>query len=114
MPPMKKPMRRNLTERLAASLKAGDRDQFVWDARVPGFGVRARPGRAPYFVVQYRTAARQQRRRKLGLVTALKVEAARALARDLLEAVRRDRDPAAERDAVIRGKTVAELADRYI
>jgi integrase len=110
---MRKPTRRNLTERLVASLKPGERDQFVWDAKLPGFGVRARPGKAPYFLVQYRTTARQQRRRKLGVVTALKVEEARRRAKAWLEAVGKDRDPAGERDAVIKGKTVAELADRY-
>jgi integrase len=111
---MGKPNRRTLTERLVASLRAGEKERFVWDAKLPGFGVRLRPGMTAYYVVQYRTTARKQRRRRIGLTTALKVEQARRRAKDWLDVVGDNRDPAGERDAIIKGKTVEDLAGRYI
>src|SRR5262245_31500060 len=99
--------RRKLTEKLVASLRPGRRDQFFWDTRLPGFGVRVRPSGAIYFIVQYRTLGRQQRRRKIGVATVTKVEQARNRAKNVLNAVAEGRDPALERDAVRSGKTIA-------
>jgi integrase len=71
-------------------------DRFVWDSKVPGFGVRVYPTGKRMYVFQYRTKARQQRRVAIGLHGPLTIEAAREAAADLYEAVRKGRDPAEE------------------
>ena len=43
------------------------RDVFVWDSKVPGFGVRIYPTGKRMYVFQYRTMTRQQRRIAIGL-----------------------------------------------
>jgi integrase len=72
------------------------RDLFVWDSKVPGFGVRVYPTGKRMYVFQYRTKGRQQRRVKIGLHGPLTIDKARATAADLYEAVRKGRDPANE------------------
>ena len=72
------------------------RDLFVWDSKVPGFGVRIYPSGKRMYVFQYRTKARQQRRVAIGLHGAFTIETAREAAADLYEAVRKGRDPAEE------------------
>jgi hypothetical protein len=75
------------------------RELFVWDSRVPGFGVRVYPTGKRMYVFQYRTRAGQQRRVAIGLHGPFTVEKAREAAADLYEAVRRGRDPVEEQKA---------------
>jgi integrase len=76
-----------------------ERDIFLWDVRVPGFGVRIYPTGKRMYVFQYRTKGRQQRRIAIGLHGPFTVERAREAAADLYEAVRKGRDPAEEQKA---------------
>ncbi len=71
-------------------------DIFLWDGRIPGFGVRVSPSGRQSYIFQYRTNSRQQRRVVLGVHGPLTTEAARDMAADLYEGVRRGRDPANE------------------
>ena len=78
------------------------RDVFLWDSRVPGFGVRFYPSGKRMYVFQYRTKWRQQRRVAIGLHGPFTVETAREVAADLYEAVRKGGDPADEQKAAAR------------
>src|SRR6516164_6107549 len=80
------------------------RDLFLWDSKVPGFGVRVYPSGKRMYVFQYRTKRRQQRRVAIGLHGPFTIDKAREAAADLYEAVRKGRDPADEQ------KTAARLA----
>jgi integrase len=80
----------------------GKRDLFLWDSKVPGFGVRIYPTGKRMYVFQYRTRDRQQRRVAIGLHGPLTVETAREAASDLYEAVRKGRDPAEEQKTIAR------------
>ena len=76
-----------------------ERDIFIWDAALPGFGLRVYPSGKRKYVVQYRTKDNRQRRAVIGLHGVLTAEGARELARDMLAAVSKGSDPAAERKA---------------
>jgi integrase len=78
------------------------RDIFLWDSRVPGFGVRIYPTGKRMYVFQYRTISRQQRRIAIGLHGPFTVERARESAADLYEAVRKGRDPVQEQKTAAR------------
>jgi integrase len=96
------------------------RDAFVWDSKVPGFGVRIYPTGKRMYVFQYRTKPRQQRRVAIGLHGPLTVDAAREFAADLYEAVRKGHDPAEEKKREARRvpdtieKVIEEFMLRYM
>jgi integrase len=80
----------------------------------PGFGVRVSHKGARTWVFMYRYNG-VKRRMKLGIVGQLGLRAARDLARDAAEAVRKGRDPASESKAArVRVETLKELAAAYI
>ena len=111
------PLRRTLTklvvERTALDPK---RDLFVWDSKVPAFGVRIYPSGKRVYVFQYRTKARQQRRVAIGLHGPLTIEVAREVAADLYEAVRKGRDPADEQKKAARRipDTIEAVIDEFM
>jgi integrase len=72
------------------------RDLFIWDSKVPGFGVRIYPSGKRVYVFQYRSKAGKQRRAAIGLHGPFTVDKARDAAADLYEAVRKGRDPVEE------------------
>ena len=96
------------------------RDLFVWDSRVPGFGVRIYPSGKRMYVFQYRSKGGRQRRVAIGLHGPFTVEKAREAAADLYEAVRKGRDPveeqktAAQRDRDAIEHVIEEFMSRYM
>jgi integrase len=78
------------------------RDLFVWDSKVPGFGVRVYPSGKRMYVFQYRSKSGRQRRVAIGLHGPFTVDKARDAAADLYEAVRKGRDPVEEQKAAAR------------
>jgi integrase len=96
------------------------RDVFVWDSKVPGFGVRVYPSGKRMYVFQYRTRRGQQRRIAIGLHGPFTVEKAREVAADLYEAVRKGGDPAeehktaVERDRDTIERVIEEFMTRYM
>src|SRR5215472_15744432 len=92
------------------------RDLFVWDTKVPGFGVRLYPSGKRMYVLQYRTKGRQQRRFAIGLHGPFTVETAREVAADLYEAVRKGGDPSGEQKTAGRRApdTIEGVIDEFI
>jgi integrase len=89
-------------------------DYFDPEQDPPGFGVRVSHKGARTWVFMYRYNG-VKRRMKLGIVGKLGLRAARDLARDVAEAVRKGRDPASESKAArVRVETLKELAAAYI
>jgi integrase len=87
----------------------------VWDGAVTGFGARRQKGAAVAYVVMYRTKAGRLRRYTIGRHGApWTPDTAREEARRLLGEVAKGEDPAAEKRAVRKALTVAELCDRYL
>ena len=102
-----------LTKRTVEAAKAAEREVFLWDDGLPGFGLRISPSGKRGYVIQYRAKGRT-RRLALGLHGVLTAEQARRTASELLSTVRRGADPSAERNAARSAPTVAELCERYL
>lgn len=103
-----------ITKRLVDSLKAGDRDVFMWDDELRGFGVRVKPSGAKSYLVQYRNKHGRSRRLTLGTHGRLTPEKARELASARLGDVDAGGDPAEDRKGWREAPTVAEFAARYL
>jgi len=101
-----------LTKRTIEAAEIRASEYFLWDAEVPGFGLRVLPSGRKGYVVQYR-AGRRPRRISLGPSTVLPCEQARTRAITIIAAVRNGDDPAAKRDTDRQAITVAELAERF-
>jgi integrase len=100
-------------ERLA--LPAGVNDRIVFDAALPGFGLRLRDGGKRTWVVQYRIGTKQ-RRVTLGTVETLNADEARKRAKSALSTVNLGHDPQLEK-AEARAQsavTLRSIVERYL
>ena len=105
-----------LTKRVVDATAATDRDVFVWDSDLTGFGLRVRKGGSKTFIAQYRAGGGRTgttRRFTVGRYGTLTVNEARAEARNILLAAAKGSDPASDRKAKRRAMTVADLIDLY-
>ena len=91
-----------------------DRDIFVWDDGLRGFGVRVKPSGVKSYLIQYRNEEGRTRRLVLGQHGPLAPESARILALKKLATVADGKDPSAERRAARAGMTISEICDWYL
>ena len=103
----------NLTIAAVESAPTRQTDYFIWDKRLPGFGVRIFPSGRRRYVIQYRSDGRTKRF-ALGWHGPQTLEQARRLAREKLGTVAGGGDPAAEREERRNALTVKDLAERYL
>jgi hypothetical protein len=107
-----------LTKRSIDSIQPlPDKDVFVWDNELKGFGLRVfSSGRKTYFV-QYRNQYNRTRRIKIGMHGIFTVEQARDQAKIILGEIAKGSDPSNEQKNNRNRKnilTVAELAQEYL
>jgi integrase len=106
-----------ITKRVVDGLKPRASEFAVWDAKLPGFGVRVRPSGAMSYIVIYRAGSGRGapfRRFTIASVGKAAPEAARRRAKAILGAVAHGHDPAGDK-ATERGTlTIAALADRFM
>jgi integrase len=107
-------MATKLTKTMIEKIQPGDRDVFLWDDAIPGFGARVFKSGKISFVVQYRNRERRSRRVTLGRFGVLTLQQARQRAIRLLAQVSDGGDPAEERREVAQEPTFSDLAERYI
>jgi integrase len=90
---------------------------LIWDTEVKGFGLRVTPDGVKSYVLQYATskhAKAPKRRYTIGRHgSPWTPDAARRRAKVLLGEIEDGHDPAAEREAVRRAATVADLVDEF-
>jgi integrase len=103
-----------LTKRLVDSVRPTDNDQVLWDDDLAGFGLRIKPTGVKSFLIQYRNTQGVSRRFTLGKFGKLTPEQARTIATGHFGDISKGADPAAERGALTKGVTVAELCDEYL
>jgi integrase len=101
-----------LTKRQIEALEPNEKDYFVWDSELSGFGIRVFPTGRKQFVLQYRFG-RTSRRMSLGRFGAMTPDQARGLALEALVKIRQDIDPLAEKRERKAALTVRELAERF-
>ncbi|UWQ97486.1 integrase arm-type DNA-binding domain-containing protein [Rhodobacteraceae bacterium M385] len=102
-----------LTKRSIDQLAISEKDYFVWDSELSGFGVRVMPSGRKSYLVQYRAGGRS-RRKTIGQHGALTVDQARVEARKLLGDVARGENPAEDRQRRLREPTISSLCDRFL
>ena len=97
-------------ERLGAS------EQFLWDASLPGFGIRVAPS-AVTFIVKYAVRGgrnARQRKFKIGRFGSLNATTARAEAQSILRRVARGEDPAGEREGKRNDPSVSDVLEEFL
>ncbi|UPJ76172.1 integrase family protein [Bradyrhizobium sp. 187] len=109
-----------ITKTLVDGLEKQPAEYTIWDAKLPGFGVRVRPTGAKSFIIVYRAGTGRTapvRRLTLAAVGKIAPEAARTQAKILLGTVANGADPAAEKRANRPKRdrlTFDELAQLYL
>ena len=106
-----------ITKRAVDAAKPAERDTYLWDADLSGFGLKATPAGRKVYLVQYRLGGRKGRTRRVTIGrhgSPWTPESARNEAKRLLGEVGAGRDPAEERTQTRGDLTIAELCDRYI
>lgn len=104
-----------ITKQTVDATHAGAKDKLVWDAKLPGFGLKVTPAGAKVFVYQYRLGGRgaKVRRYTIGKYGALTPDKARGEAERLAMLVAQGVDP--QREKVQRQRQAVQLAfDSYV
>lgn len=99
---------------LAEMVPNPDREIYIWDTSLTGFGVRMLPSGKASYCVKYRTLDGQSRKMSLGRVGTLTPDEARKLAIAALAEVAKGGDPSDARQSKRAAMTVRELAASYI
>lgn len=102
-----------LSKRIVDQAEAGEKDYFIWDDELPGFGLRVFKSGKRSYLVQYRAKGRT-RRFTIGTHGVWTPETARVQARVLLGRIAQGDNPAEERELDHKAITVKELCERYL
>lgn len=103
-----------LTKTAIDNATAAAADVWLWDADVPGFGVRIQPSGRKTYVMRYRNADRTQRKITVARCCDMPPDQARNLARKHYAAIADGKDPASDRADALTAPTIRELSDRYM
>lgn len=102
-----------LTKRVVDAVEIRDKDYFIWDDELPGFGLRVFTSGKRSYLIQYRSAGRT-RRYTIGLHGIWTPETARQEAKVQLGRVAGGDNPAEERQLDHKAVTVKELCTLYL
>jgi Arm DNA-binding domain len=118
-PAMPAPSRLKLTKRAVDALAPADKDQVVFDAELPGFGIKVTPSGHKVFLVQYRYPpgrAGRIRRYTIGSYgESLTPDQARGIAVQVKGKLTAGIDPVSERESILAeaAKAVAEKKRKH-
>jgi integrase len=102
-----------LTKRVVDAAAVREKDYFIWDDELPGFGLRVFASGKRSYLIQYRAAGRT-RRYTIGLHGIWTAETARQEAKVQLGRVAQGENPSEERLLDHQAITVKELCDLYL
>ncbi|HOV04580.1 MAG TPA: Arm DNA-binding domain-containing protein, partial [Kaistiaceae bacterium] len=102
-----------LTKRSVDAAEVREKDYFIWDDELPGFGLRVFASGKRSYLIQYRAAGRT-RRFTIGLHGIWTAETARQEAKVQLGRVAKGDNPSEERQLDHQAITVKELCARYV
>ncbi|HEX7454976.1 MAG TPA: site-specific integrase [Gallionella sp.] len=106
---------KKLTKTTVDDAQPGDKEAFIWDTELKGFGLKVFPTGAKTFVYQYRTPEGRTRRYTIGKYSnTLTADQARKRAKEIEHDVRSGIDPMGEKKARRNALTVNELLDLYV
>lgn len=103
-----------LSERVIAELRPRGERFVVWDASLPGFGVRVSRRGTKTYVLKYRLPSGRVRWKTLGRVGAIPFDRARRRAKFDVGLVADGKDPLALKDAARDAVTLGDVADRFL
>jgi integrase len=103
-----------LSKRTIDALTPSEKDYFVWEETLPGFGVRVLPSGRKSFLIQYRDAGGRTRRKSLGRYGTVTADQAKDKGRELLAAIAHGANPAEEVKRRRGAATVLELCERFL
>ncbi|MAC54905.1 MULTISPECIES: tyrosine-type recombinase/integrase [unclassified Hwanghaeella] len=103
-----------LSKRTVDTLSPGEKEYFVWDEDMPGFGLRVWPTGRKVYLIQYRDSGGRTRRKGLGKHGVVTAEDARKEARELLASVARGANPSGDAKRKRVAPTVEELCERFM
>lgn len=106
-----------ITNRSVAAAAPGERDTYLWDADLPGFGLKVTPAGRKVYLVQYRNGGRRGRTRRVTIGkhgSPWTPDGARKVAKRILGRVAAGEDPAEERSEARRDLSITELCDLYL
>ncbi len=107
-------MKTKVTKRVVDAVTHCDRDTFIWDTDVKGFGLKVTPAGRKVYVVQTRLNGRLRRYTIGRHGSPWTPDMARIEALRLLADTRQGKDPADEKRARETDLTVSELCDLYL
>ena len=102
-----------LTKRVVDAADVREKDYFIWDDELPGFGLRVFASGKRSYLIQYRALGRT-RRYTIGLHGIWTAETARQEAKSQLGRVARGDNPSEERQLDHQAMTVKELCTLYL
>ncbi|MDP0927963.1 tyrosine-type recombinase/integrase [Paracoccus onubensis] len=102
-----------ITKRIVDAATPTNKEFFIWDEELKGFGLRVYPSGRKMYLAQFRTGGRL-RRINIGLHGAVTPDLARTEAMKHLSGVRLGADPAGERDRRKASPTVKEFGTRFL
>lgn len=102
-----------LTKRIVDAASVREKDYFLWDDELPGFGLRVFASGKRSYLIQYRAAGRT-RRYTIGLHGVWTPETARQEAKVQLGRIAKGDNPAEERQLDHQAITVKELCELYL
>ncbi len=105
-----------ITKGIVDKIEATDKDAYVWDSQLKGFGVKTTPAGRKVYLVQYRIDGRSGRTRRVTLGThgTITADQARTEAQALLRQISRNEDPLAVSDKRKLEKTFGVLIDQFL
>lgn len=111
-------MKKKISKRTVDLAKPQERDYFLWDTDLRGFGLKVTPKGNKVYIIQYRPlnadTTKAPKRYTIGNHGPLTPDQARRTAQSLLADVRKGRDPMADKIAAKKELTVAQLCDLYL
>lgn len=102
-----------ITKRLVDGTSPGDKDIFVWDSEVKGFGLRVFKSGIKSYLIQYRSGGRT-RRMTIGKHGVLTPDEARKQARELLVEVTKGGNPSEEKRVYAQAPDMTALCKRFM
>ena len=107
----------NLTKSLVERAQPRDKEYFLWDDRLKGFGLRISPSGSKSFVFQYRSGGGRggtNRRPRIGAFGTITATQARQIAEGWAAQVVQGQDPSAERQERRDAPRMTDLFQRYL
>ncbi|WP_202526127.1 tyrosine-type recombinase/integrase [Sneathiella litorea] len=103
-----------LNKRTIDGLSVKEKDYFVWDETLPGYGLRVLPSGRKTFLIQYRDGGGRTRRKGLGRYGTVTAEKAKEKARELLGGIAHGENPAEEAKRKRGAAIISELCERFM